>query len=543
MKIIAKLGLSIKELIERNQFILYLLVFLVTFLVYLLIQSVPSFLDPDSFYHLKMAKLIAERGPILNFPWLQFTVLKDYYVDHHFLYHVLAIPFIKILGDFIGFKFYTVILATLFIILAYYFFKKEGLRYPEIFAMILLFSPAFMFRISLAKATAFSLILLFLGIYFIFKQRPWLLAMISFIYVWSYGGFLLVLVMSILFCLAFALHTTLINQPLWLKLKKFSWLKPISYGQVFFKSFFEWTWFKFVIFSLGGIIAGLLVNPYFPKNIKFYWQQLIQIGLINYRGLVNVGGEWYPYEFLRLISDSGVAIIVGIIIFFLFFIFYKKQTKQSVFFFLAAILFFALTLKSKRYVEYFIPFLVFFSAFSLHNILGEIKIKNFLQKLKIENYILGRLTKTIIIYIAIIFPLIMVKDAWLTWQSYRGGIEFTRYQGLTNYLLQNSAPGDIIMQTDWDDFPMLFYQDDKNYYIVGLDPTFMYNYNPALYNLFADITMAKKSENLYALVKDNFKAKYFVVDKVRPQLITNLQNDGNFFLVYKDKDGSIFKLR
>jgi hypothetical protein len=90
---------------------------------------------------------------------------------------------------------------------------------------------------------------------------------------------------------------------------------------------------------------------------------------------------------------------------------------------------------------------------------------------------------------------------------------------------------------------MLFYHNDKNYYIVGLDPTFMYNYDKNLYNLFADITMAKKSNNLYQEIKNNFHASYFIVDEDRLQLAKNLQNDGNFTKVYEDTDGSVYKLK
>jgi len=535
---------KVKKLIAENQFILYLIIFFIAFFIYLWIQSTSSFLDPDSFYHLEMAKLIAERGPILNFPWLQFTSLKEYFVDHHFLYHVLAIPFIKVLGDFAGFKFYTAVLAAFFIFLSYIIFKKEKIRWPEIFALVLLFSPAFMFRISLAKATAFSLILLFLGIYFIFKHKYWLLFFLSFLYVWSYGGFLLILVMSTIYALANALDQTFINKPLWLKLKQFIWpAKLKNYCLVFLKNLFSFDNWKIIVASFFGIIAGLVINPYFPKNLNFYWQQIIEIGLINFRGLVNVGGEWYPYPVLQLINDSGVAMILGIIALFLFLIFYKKQKTKSLFFFLTTVLFFILTLKSKRYVEYFIPSLVYFSAFTYSFILGEVDIWDFFKKLKNESRFIGFLVSFALIFIAIIFPLVMLKDAYITRESFRGGISFQRFAGIANYLKENSAPSEIIMQTDWDDFPMLFYQDSQNYYIVGLDPTFMYNYNPDLYNLFAEITSAKKNDNLYYDVKENFKASYFIVDNDRPQLGRNLQNDGNFIKVYEDADGTIYKLK
>jgi len=533
-----------QKLIAENQFLLYLGIFFVALFVYLWIQSSPSFLDPDSFYHLKMAELISQRGPILNFPWQQFTVLKDYYVDQHFLYHVIAIPFIKILGDLAGFKFFTVLLATLFILLTYAFFKSEKVKLAEIFALVLLFAPAFMFRISLGKATAFSLILLFSGIYLIFKRRYRLLFLVAFLYVWSYGGFPLLLIAALLYLLSEAIYQTFLNKTFEPKLAgtiKTSRIK--KYIFTFLKNLLQRINFKIILVVLGGLIAGFVFNFYFPKNLSFYWQQLVQIGIINYHGIVNVGGEWYPYKIPNLMTDCGVAMILGILSLILFFIFIKKQKTPSIFFGLATLLFFGLTLKSQRYVEYFIPFLVYFIAFNSQVIFDSISVKNFWLELKKDSPRFCIIITIIVICLLAIFPVIMGRDAYVTRQSFKGGISFYRFKGICQYLKTNAPAKAIIMHTDWDNFPELFYYDDQNYYIVGLDPTFMYNYDANKYKLFADITMAKKSDQLYQAIKENFQAQYFVVNSDRLQLAKNLQKDGNFIKVYEDNDGSVYKLK
>ena len=112
MKKLPTLAKKIIKLSGEYQFILYLLVFLLAFFIFGWLQLNPGFLDPDSFYHLKISKMISAQGPVFDFPWLQFTVLKDYFIDHHFLYHVLTIPFINLLGDFVGFKFFSALLAA-----------------------------------------------------------------------------------------------------------------------------------------------------------------------------------------------------------------------------------------------------------------------------------------------------------------------------------------------------------------------------------------------------------------------------------------------
>jgi len=542
MQRLNKINLFFKKVLS-NQYILYLLIFFAAFFAYLWIQSSPTFLDPDSFYHLKMAKMIAEKGPILNFPWLQFTVLKNYYIDHHFLYHILAIPFIKLFSDFAGFKLYTVILAALFIFLTYLFFKNQKIKYAEICTLILLFAPNFMYRISLAKASAFSLIILFLSIYFIFQRKNWLLAIISFIYVWSYGGFLLGLVMAIFYSLADSLEKTFIVNQSFREVIQLSWFRKIKKRIVLLiQKFFSKENLKTLGAVLLGIIFGLIINPYFPKNLKFYWQQLVQIGIINYRGAVNVGGEWYPYPPLNLISDSGLTIIFGTLALILFFIFMKKQNAKNIFLLIATIFFLFLTLKSKRYIEYFIPFLVYFFSFTITLVLSKINLEEFIAYLK-KNLPFFKNFKFSIFALILIFSFVMVKDMIITHQTFQGGISFHKFENISKYLKENTQPGAIIMHTDWSDFPVLFYHNDQDFYIVGLDPTFMYNYDQSLYKLYADITMAKISDNLYFDIKDIFKASYFIVNQNRFQLADNLQRDGNFFKVYEDNDGSIYKVR
>ena len=153
------------------------------------------------------------------------------------------------------------------------------------------------------------------------------------------------------------------------------------------------------------------------------------------------------------------------------------------------------------------------------------------------------LVMVILLYLGIVVIAVCIRNGVATKQSFSGGIGFQNFVGVSQYLKTNAQPGQIIMHTDWDDFPMLFYNNDKNYYIVGLDPTFMYNYNKDLYNLFADITTAKKKDNLYQTVKDTFKAGYFIVNKDRAQLKKNLENDGGFVMVYEDTDAWLYKLK
>ncbi len=522
------------RLISHNQFILYLGVFITAFLIYLLIQSSPTFLDPDSFYHLKIIKLIGESGPVINFPWLQFTVLKDYYIDHHFLYHVIGIPFVRLLGDFAGIKFYTVLLNSLFILLAYSLLKKDKVKFPGIYALLLLTANGLLFRISLTKASAFSLILLFLGTYCLFWRKKWLLFFLSWAYVWSYGGFLLIWAMTGFFCVSDGIEQTFSRH----KGKKV-WRR---FG-LLVKSVFSAENCKLILAAICGVISGVIVNPYFPRNINFVWEQLVQIGVINYRGTVNVGGEWYPMKISELFSNCGAAIILSMLALVLFIAFIKKVPKQNYFFFLSSLFFLFFTLKSKRYIEYFVPQLVFFIAYSYNYFLTNFEPYKIIREFKKFSKIIAVLINILAGILVIFLPMIMANDVLVNYRSFRKGYKMDTYAGVSQYLLEHSKEGEIVMHTDWDDFPHLFYRNSHNYYIVGLDPTFMYNYDRELYQLYADITMAKIDDNLARLISENFHARYFIVQKGRDRLRDNLQKDPNFIKVFEDRDAWLYMIK
>ncbi len=152
-----------------------------------------SFPDPDAFYHTQIALLTAEQGAVLDFPWQQFTLLKDTFIDHHFLYHVLLIPFVSFGNPLIGAKIATFFLSSAFIVVFYLFLKSQKVKFPFAYSLLLALTTAFSFRLNLTKASALSLILFFIGYYLIVKKKYYLLTILSFLYVWSYGGFSLIL--------------------------------------------------------------------------------------------------------------------------------------------------------------------------------------------------------------------------------------------------------------------------------------------------------------------------------------------------------------
>src|SRR3989338_4123818 len=152
----------------------------------------------DGYYHIKMAEIIKTHGIIKKFHWLQMTDLKEHYVDHHFLYHFLLIPF-TYFGLIEGAKLSAVFFPSLMVLAFYLFLKKFDVKFPIIWSLLLLSSShPFLFRMCLPRAPAIALIFLFAGLYMTFKKKYFQIILLSFFFVWLYGGFILMILFAIL---------------------------------------------------------------------------------------------------------------------------------------------------------------------------------------------------------------------------------------------------------------------------------------------------------------------------------------------------------
>jgi len=496
----------------------YLLLFLVVGAYFLWLNSTPNFADPDSFYHAKIAELIKNSGPVKDFYWLPFTTLDDIYIDHHFLYHLILIPFLFVFNPLLAIKISAVIFAALAILAFQWLLDKFKIKYSLVYTILLLLVHQFIFRINLAKIPSLSLIFLLCFIYLLFTNKnkwSWLIFGLSFAYVWLYGG----------------------------------WPIMLGIGFVYFLTSLK---AKPFLSALAGIICGLVINPYFPTNLKFYWQQTFQIGLINYQNVIDVGGEWYGMSFFSLVQYDLFIIILFILALLIFFIYFKKSAfakaaadRQNFFnsttLLIISIIFFILTLKSQRNIEYFIPFVLLFSSFTINNFLEfkKINLTNQIVKLYFKHQ---KIALLFIILLALYSPIIIGANFNGLKEDLRKNYNFNQFTGMAAWLKENSDEGDIVFHDRWDDWPVFFYHNSYNRYIIGLDSTFMYLKNEHQYWSWKNITTGMTSENICAIIKDEFAVHYVFVKTGNEKLKNNLDQDNLCQLVYEDKDGFIYNI-
>jgi len=61
-----------------------------------------------------------------------------------------------------------------------------------------------------------------------------------------------------------------------------------------------------------------------------------------------------------------------------------------------------------------------------------------------------------------------------------------RFRGVSRYLLAN-RPGTVVFNTQWEQYPFLYFWNSQNRYVIGMDPSFMYYQDARRYWLWRHI--------------------------------------------------------
>ncbi len=548
--------LKIKKIVEINH-LEYWLVFLFLFLALTWIMNTPSLLCPDGFFHTKMAMMIKDQGIIQNFPWTQYTTYNNFFVNQHFGYHIILIPFLLIpsptnldsfgleIEPLIKTKLAAILLASLVFLTVYWLLKKWKVRKPFLYILILFLSNGFLMRISLTRAPAVSIIVLFLAIYFISRGKWRPLAIISFIYVWLYGAFPLLILAVIFYILGKLFYSILQNR------------EKIN-ARFLIKNIFSRPNIIILASVLSGIILGLTLNPYFPKTYYFHWFELTHIAIINYYAKIGVGAEWYPSDPTFFLVTNFPIILLWMVAVAYFASNAKKQSKKTWFLALLSFFFLLYTLKARRNIEYFAPLALIFSALVLDNLF---RVANWPEiKNKIKNLFHGKssaaLFGTSLILIGIIGfgiksffdqSFLQIKNEYQ--KSLNESIPYTHLQKTTWWIKNNIPAKEIIYQQRWDTFPFLFYFDTEHYYINGLDQTFMYAFSKDLFEKWQKISQNKiGAQEISQIVKNDFRSFWFLLEKrefgssYKP-LKLKLDHSPFFFKTYEDEEAAVYNLR
>ncbi|MFH2063003.1 MAG: hypothetical protein ABIJ46_02500 [bacterium] len=523
-----------------------LVVFVLAAAAYAVLEATASFRDPDSFYHAEMARVTWASGPVREFPWLPFTTLADAFADHHFLYHLLLGPFVSLLGPFYGLATATVLFGAAAVAAFYLVTRAFGLRFGWAFTLLAATSVDLMFRLNLAKASSLAVILLLVGFVAAVRGRRWSVLGVAWLYVWAHGSWPLlpfvVLAVAVSASLVSAFRADgrvrLVRRIL------SALVSAESTGRV---------WSTFALCCLGSA-AGLVANPFFPANLEFYWRQTVQVALVGLPAAVEFGVEWLPYSPLELLSQNGAMFVAVLLVAGGWVAALLAGSRASrgraeaagaarnaVSLLSAAVVsaaLLALTLHSRRHVEFLTPFMLLDAAIAFDWLLRRTDPR------RLADFVFSRhprLRTFAACYAVAALCLLPVRGYVLVHRSMREGArDWSSFVAVGEWMRLHVPSGSVVFTGDWSDFPAIFLNFPAGRYVIGLDAGFLYLRDRTLYDEWRRLSSGEAGDRTAERVAAAFDASYVLVRRDQVNLRNAVQSDPDLVPVYGDGQVELF---
>jgi len=500
----------------------------------------------DSYYHLKLAEMLPNVGLVSEFPWLRFAYFTDQgqsFVSHHYGFHVLLAPFVGvsrwITGEtFAGGRWAIAGCFGLILIVFARLIRHHGAGGFSLWLPLFALLPfQFFTRHAFIRAIAPSLAFMLLLLLALFHRRAKTAALVIVLYIQLYMGGVLYAPLIVVAYFSAELFTRTNDRK----------------GLI-----------RITAWSIVGWLVGILTHPYRHGMIEFLRLQVFGSGLSPD---IPVGKEWKPYaDVWWFVQMSGVLIAVWLIAVIGRLRHGARLTGPELCLLLLNVAFGVLTAKARRFIEYWPMFCLLSAAYLASPWLADC------GRWLAERISPRRLRRTgLLAGLAATAIIVTLSPMWQEIRnSSRCDYDLPAIRGAMNFLQEHSAPGDVVFTDDWDIFPLFFYFNSHNHYIVGLDPKFTHARDPELWERYvkisrgqtpADLTVESQSKTgppehkrihvELSDIRDHFGAKWVVTDRDHAALAKQLAVAGNFAeLVYpapryedaKDRPYLVFRI-
>ena len=523
----AKINLNLSA-----KFFAVLFVFFVIFLA--LHLSVPNFwAADDAYYHAKHAALIASSGdPTLVRPWVAFHFFSYAPTDPWWGYHLLEAVFIKLFGLVLGVKILSSLIAGLVFASFYYFADELKVPRPLVWTILFAVSSAFfLFRLMLERPFSLAILILPVAVWLLARKKYFFLFILSLVFTLLYNLAPLI----ILFALAAVMAEYYLDRTLN--------LKPL-------------------IATAAGVLVGILLHPASLNYLHVIFIHLWQILYLKYSGVeLGVGSEIQTIGFLKTIRYNSLALFFYFIATALFFSFIKlRNSLLNLILFLTSFGWLALGLIIPRGLDFWLPlawiFVVSISSDFVH--LPEYQmIKKFIEE-KTDKKILATMLVAVMLVVA---ANNLVQFGLNRYDRLHEKRKDAHFAEVAAWLKKNTSPGEIVFYDNWSYWPEMFYFDDYNRYVLGIDPTFLYEYDSELFWYWKNISLAAsacgrsdycselspkaKIGLIPAIIKQRFGAKYIMVENDQERPFTRLLslNRSSYTRELENESFLIFKIR
>lgn len=408
--------------------------------------------DPDTFYHIRHAWLYRTQGLFqASFPWLVNSAIGIFPSDLWYGFHVFLVPFTLFSDLAVGIEIAAILLT--FAALGGYFLIFKNLRVPAplLWALFLFFSaPDLNYRLAMVRPHTATLILGLLIFLLAIREKRW-------------GVFLASAALA-------SFHLAMFWLPLLitavLALANFLAEKKIKVRDL--------------LMSAAGVISGWILRPNFWNAAKLAYVQIVQLFLEKSRGIpLRVGSELRPADWSIFWYEMAPVLLFVILAAAQFFLLVRskrflKITSDERMAILGSLIlsatFGAVTiLMARRAVDLWAAFSLLFVGLILKQVIPQCRALWARYKIAISAAV----------FAVVLIPAYITIHFSSTYKA--GALPLATFRQAAAWLKENAQPGEVIFNLRWDNFPMLFFWNQQNFYVNGMDPIFEYAASPRLW--------------------------------------------------------------
>ncbi|MFO0983764.1 MAG: hypothetical protein U1E76_18870 [Planctomycetota bacterium] len=487
--------------------------------------------DPDVFYHIRHAWLYRTRGLTLTeFPWVQCSVIRLCAADLWYGFHLLLLPF-TFGGDLLrGVEIGSIVWTASALLLVYAALRRMAMRWALGWTFLFAFIAAdITHRLTMLRPQPISLGLDLLLVALLTAppaQRGRALPM----------AFLLGVAQTFV-------HYALFWVPVLIFL-------TVSLAQLATRSRIALGRGLALIVGLG---AGMLLRPNPLGALQLLDIQLFRWLLEKQSQPLMMAKEAMPLVWSKFIDQYLPVSLLVILAVPWFLLGSGRATepavrRQRVIGWTAlalAMLFLALSFKvALRSTDFYVAFATLFVASA---VTGATRPLGYIRRVSVS------------FAAAAILTWAALNNVYRYHMFVRNAYQPLAEQEVAQWLERNTPAGAIVFHVEWDKFAPLFFWNQHDRYINGMDPIFEYAYDAKLYwkhhHLLLDHVAVEADravlylaadappEDVYQVMSADFKAAAIVVDpQVTPHLLESLRADHRFKEAFQGAHEMVFEV-
>lgn len=487
----------------------------------------------DSYYHFRHADLYVRHNLWMKaFPWLPYSTISEFSGDIGYGFHVFLMPFTLLPDEFVGIKLAAALETAIVLFLVWLVLRRHGLTYASAWPFYLLcFAPPITYTFVLTRPQTLTMGFAAVLLSFMVQGPAWGVALASFaIAFFHLNAFPLVLVIV---AVAAVIKGTVESR---------------------------WEWRKWLS-ALLGIGVGWLLRPNPLGVAKLEHNQILVHEAVRHAQLpLQFGREWAPVAVSALgpfaipifLWVAGSVFLLAATIDPRFRLEQRDRTLLWTSISLSA-LFFVLTVSvTRRFTPFWATSAVIAIAMAF-----TVALDRWVVEGPPRRDVAPRLWATVALLA------VLGASAWGAFGPEAAHVRWTgpadnSLREVAAWLRDNGTPEEIVCNVDWGMFPELFFWNTEDRYVCGLDPIFLYAYDPQLYWKYHHVATGAAveqtydspswygaaPEDLYTFVHEDLRASYLVFNCQRyVPLDAYLQSDERFSRVLTKGNLVVYAIR